>query len=41
MADAIDLSLFKDHAPGRRAVNAKSLSAQMGNPKAPPCACAP
>jgi lysophospholipase L1-like esterase len=41
MADAIDLSLFEEHGSGRRSVNAKSLSAQMGKPKTPPCACTP
>ena len=34
MADAIDLSLFKDQDLGRRAVNAKSQSTQTGKPKA-------
>jgi lysophospholipase L1-like esterase len=41
MADAIDLSLFKDRDLGRRAVNAKSQSTQTGKPQATPCRCAP
>jgi lysophospholipase L1-like esterase len=41
MADAIDLSLFEDHGSGHRAVNAKSLSTQMGKPKTSPCTCEP
>jgi lysophospholipase L1-like esterase len=36
MADAIDLSLFKVLGSGRRSVNAKSQSAPMDKPKAPP-----
>jgi lysophospholipase L1-like esterase len=36
MADAIDLSLFREHGWGRHAVNAKSPSAPMGKPKARP-----
>jgi lysophospholipase L1-like esterase len=41
MADAIDLSLFKDHGSDRRAVNAKSPSAQMGKSKMQSCKCTP
>jgi lysophospholipase L1-like esterase len=41
MADAIDLSLFKDQGLGRRAVNAKSRSPQTGKPKAMLCGRAP
>ena len=41
MADAIDLSLFKDPNLGRRAVNAKSRSTQTGKPKAMLCGRAP
>ena len=41
MADAIDLSLFKDQDLGRRAVNAKSRSTQAGKPKAMLCGRAP
>lgn len=41
MADAIDLSLFRDHGSGRRAVNAKGQSAQAAKPKATPCPCPP
>jgi lysophospholipase L1-like esterase len=37
MADAIDLSLFKDQDLGRRAVNAKSRSTQTGKRKAMLC----
>ena len=37
MADAIDLSLFKDQDLGRRAVNAKGRSTQTGKPKAMLC----
>ena len=41
MANAIDLSLFKDQDLGRRAVNAKSQSTQTGKPKAMLCGRAP
>ena len=41
MADAIDLSLFRDQDWGRRAVHAKGPSAPMGKPKATLCPCAP
>ncbi len=41
MADAIDLSLFKDRIPVRRTVDAKSPSAQPVKPKAALCPCAP
>jgi lysophospholipase L1-like esterase len=41
MADAIDLSLFRDQGSGRRAVNAKSQSTQTAKPKATPCPCPP
>jgi lysophospholipase L1-like esterase len=41
MADAIDLSLFKDQDSGRRAVNARSPSTQTSKPKATHCPCAP
>jgi len=39
MADAIDLSLFKDRVPARRTVSAKGPSAQAGKPKMPLCPC--
>jgi lysophospholipase L1-like esterase len=41
MADAIDLSLFKDQGLGRRAVNGKSPSTQSGKPKAMLSSCPP
>jgi lysophospholipase L1-like esterase len=41
MADAIDLSLFRDQGSGRRAVNAKGQSTQTAKPKATPCPCPP
>lgn len=41
MADAIDLSLFKDQYLGRSAVNAKGQSTQTGKPRATPYRCAP
>jgi lysophospholipase L1-like esterase len=41
MADAIDLSLFKDRKLQRRSVNAKSQSTQAGKPNVAPCRCAP
>ena len=41
MADAVDLSLFRDQDSGRRAVNAKSQSTQTGKPNAMHCGRAP
>jgi len=41
MADAIDLSLFKDRIPVRRTFDAKSPSPQTAKPKAALCPCAP
>jgi lysophospholipase L1-like esterase len=41
MADAIDLSLFKDRAPGHGAVDARRQSTQTGKPKATLCRSAP
>ena len=41
MADAIDLSLFKERIPARRTVDAKVPPAQMGKPKVALCPCAP
>ena len=41
MADAVDLSLFKDRAFGRRAVTAQRSSTQTGELKPALCRCAP
>jgi len=41
MADAIDLSLFRDQDSGRRAINPKSQSARTGKPRATLCPCPP
>jgi lysophospholipase L1-like esterase len=41
MADAIDLSLFRDRDSRRRVVDAKSPSTPTGKAQATPCRCAP